>query len=370
MGWTTLDKPLLVTGEITGRFRASPGFRLSGGDLGEGRTALGLLTVPPGVWGAEMDGVELDLSAIPPTAPEWQQNQVRGIHVSLADDTKVTNARILNAPREAIYAHGARGLHIEGSKDEGCESFANFDYQTGSVRRANSGVFVTHCQHENGSSYGVAPTGDPFESVLRPGRWIGGNGINGYLIDSEISHFDCVGEYKGCVKLSASERVRVAYCSGSSFMFQGSVYWNVVDGPHEINGPHGRLLMPTRPNFESYRLTLEGCTARPSLSLWRRVDDPLGGGNTLQLSWPQQETRILDNHFWWELGPPSQPSLFACIQLANTGHEVEVRDNVFHGVKSASDPHAIHLGDHPQDPTQDPSSLNPDWAVANRFVPV
>jgi len=364
---TLLHAPYVVPlgqREVAGRFKAAPDFRLIGGNLGSGYTAFGLVTLTPGARKVRVE-VELDGSALNLQSPDWQVTQTRGLHLPLCDDIEVVNTSIRQMPREAIYANGVRGLDVSESHSEQTETFLNLDYQTGRALRANSGIYVHgYCTHRNGQTYGTAASGSEYESVLRPGRYIGSSGIVGYLADGEIVDFATLGEYKGCVKLVSSERVRIARCIGSYFMLQGSVYFDGDKGPHSVNPANGQqLLFPFGPGHSAKDLVIEECVMRPNLTLWRRVDDPLSAGVTLQLSWPQARTVIRNNHLWWEPWA-GRPSLMPCVQLSG-GVDATLVGNTFHGVTGPDDPHGVLIG--PED-SRWPSQINPDWRTANQFV--
>lgn len=380
---TLLHAPLHTSESVTGKFKLAADFRMTGGDLGGGATAFGAITVVPGARNVKLD-VQIDGSDLNLYSTEWQVNQVRGIHLAVpCDNVLIENSEIIGMPREAIYAHGARGVEIHHTVSERCESFANFDYQTGKIRRANSGVYVWgHCQHKNGRTYGIPGDDKSYVSVIDPRYFIGGNGINGYLSDAEIADFSCVGEYKGAVKLASSQRVRVLRCKGGGLsMLQGSVYFDFEKGPNEIyNGT--QLPFPFGPpGHVSSDITFESCLMDPQFSLWRPVDDPLIGSNTLQLSYPMWNTKVLDCDFWWQ--PDDRPGMaggLACIQIYRSGNPVEVRGCRFHKVRTPSGPieirpdgqpgprgHGVAIleeGGH----TEWASSVNADWLTVNQWI--
>lgn len=377
---TLLRAPLVVEsgGTATGHYQLAADFRLTGGDLGGGLTALGAITVRPGARGVTLGDLTLDGSALDPHAPDWQQTQVRGIHLPRVDNVTIFNSEIHHFPRQAIYAAGCRGLEIHHSVSERTESFLDLDYFTGVHRRANSHVYVWgHCQHKNGRSFSIPGAALEYVSVIDPRYFIGSNGINAYVADAEIADFSAIGEYKGTLKLCASHRVRVLRCHGANQMLQGSVYFDFEKGPNEINGPNGQLPFPFGPpGTYSTDITFESCIIDPQFSLWRVIDDPLQGGNTLQLSYPQWNTKVVDCDFWWQPSA-ANPFHFACIQLYRTGYPVDIRGCRFHNVPvpanipqpiwGANNAHGIGILDGPGKPEFYPSSANADWLTANTW---
>lgn len=377
---TLLHTPYVVPRgqrEVHGRFRAAPDFRQVPGDLGNGMTAQGLITIPEGCdWvtvEAEIRGCS-ELLAAP--WQDWTRSQVRGIHTWKTRHITVRNTVIEDIPRNAILFSGVEGFDLSHSHARNCENLLQADYFSGVYPPGveplrNRGIHVHgFCTFQDGRS-AVVGVGPNF-SLLHPSTGFGTNAINLVAEDSEVTDFSTIGETWFAVKCVDGRRNRIARVHGAGIMAQGSCYWDPAKGPNA-----GGIYWPFGQNSKCEDLVIEDCILHPRLSLQRHHDNPAIGWNTLQLSYPSTRTTIRNNHLWWKQG--SYPTQYSCIQLAE-GYEAAITGNTFHKIASLTDHHAVwnapandvpgdgRYGDsaHEQWPSR---ILNSDWRTVNLFVP-
>jgi len=374
MNETILHEPYVVPPgqrEVTGRFLAAPDFRLRGGNIADGGTAMGMITVPPGAGWVRIEAEVIGSPHLDPNSQDWTLRDVRGIHAVLTRDITIKNSRFSDLPRAGIMLAGVEGADISHTHSERCNSLLDASYFTGPAMVRNRGIHVHgFCTHRNGRSH-LFPDLPHVYSVLDRSRWAGGMGI--YLVaeDSEVVDFAVLGECNGCVKTVDGRNVRIARCIGNQFMLQGSCYWSPQDGPNA-----GTIPWPFGPKSRAKGIVIEDCLIHPRLTAHRFYEILEFGGNGIQLSYPQENTLIRNNHLWWEQG--SYPTQHSAIQLAE-GAEATLTGNVFHQATPESH-HAIWNapGNLPQangfhgdsSPDRWPSKIiNADWRTANQFSP-
>lgn len=353
--------------EVTGKFKASPSFRLVGNAQ---FTPLGMITVPEGHPGVRIEAEIRGAPHLDVNSPDWTVGQVRGIHLARCDDVVIRNTVIEDVPLEAILAGGIQGLDVSHSHARRCLTFLSVHYYSGPVPRRNQDVVVHgHCSAADLRTR----KGAHYPSQIDPRFDVAGAAIYFSAVeDGEVVDFLAGGENNGTFKNVDGRRIRVARTIGTKLQSQGSCYWDAERGPHSISNGQ-QLPWPLGPGSYARDVTFEDNEILPDMRLTQGI-----GGHSIQLSWPQEGTRVLRNKVAWEPDKNYPATQFACIQLAE-GVNAEIRGNVFyktdptnhHGIWNAPgniNPPGGSYGD--SAPAKWPSRIvNDDWRTSNEFRP-
>jgi hypothetical protein len=194
--------------------------------------------------------------------------------------------------------------------------------------------------------------------------------VNGHLADSEISNLTTSGEVKSAIKLVNPVRVALDRVYSSSFMIQGTTYWNSSGDPSQGNGRVGgynHREFDEEQGDHAVDVEITRSRFRPKQNAWFYGD----GRNTVQLSYQQENIRFRDCVFY---KPDQSTGPHQAIQ-AWDGVDFDVRDSLFVGWQAPKNPlppfprqSIIRVGDYGK-PGSLPSSINTDFARVNKFRP-
>jgi hypothetical protein len=334
-------------------------------------SAFGLLTLPPGaknirIVDCDFEGPWRSIGEIP-FSPPGHPKYLRGIDMHYATGIRIEGCSFDFLPAAAICFYGSIGIEIEDVWSTNCPYLVRADWMGVNRNRYIRLNRLHHADGWNGADLGQFPS---YASAYQPGRAVGVNAVNGYFADSEISNLTTSGEVKSAIKLVNPVRVALDRIYSSTFMIQGTTYWNSTSDPSEGNGKIGGynpLLFDQKLGDHAVDVEITRSRFRPKQNAWLFGDR----GNTVQLSFHQENIKFHNCVFY---KPDQSTAPHQAIQ-AWDGVDVDVRDSLFVGWESPADPlrpfpkqSIIRVGDY-GNPGSLPASINADFSRVNKFRP-
>jgi hypothetical protein len=332
-------------------------------------SAFGLLTLPPGsknirIVDCEFEGPWKSIAEIPDLGP-GHPNLLKGIDMSYASDIRIEGCAFENIPSEAIYFYGCTRVEVEDVWSRNCSHLVHADWMGASRNRY---IRLNRLNHADGWGT-VDPEKNPtYVSAYEPGRTIGANAVVGWYADSEISNLTTSGEVKSGIKLVNPVRVELDRIYSSTFMIQGTFYWNHSGNPREGNGKLGAYNhagFDEKLGDHAQDVSITRSRFRPQQNAWRQGRE----SNTIQLSYHQEGIKFRDCVFY--KGAESTGERQG-IQVWD-GVQLDVRDCLFLGWKKPADPlppfpkqTIVRLGTYRKSGSL-PVSINDDFVRVNRF---